>query len=335
VEFKRILARALDRQELSPDEVKRFLLATGDERTLLFDAASAIRDEHFGKRAHVRAVVEFSNHCGCNCLYCGMRRDNKSLQRYWLSIEEIKQQAREARELGIGTLFLQSGEDSQYPFDDLCDAIKWITSENKQIVILCIGRRGREDYSRLWSAGATKFILKFETSNPHLFSSMKPGVTLQNRLKHLEWLREAGFKVGTGFIVGLPGQAVEDIAQDVLLLRQLKVDLASVSPFIPNDQSPLHGHPAGDIDLTLNAIAAIRIVAPTALIPSVSALKKLRPDGQAWGFKAGANVITINKTPLKYRDKYVIYNSARNLVDWESAVWAMEGAGLQRADSRE
>jgi len=335
VEFKRILAKAHSGKELSLDEIKCLLLATGSEQTQLFDTASAIRDEHFGKKVLVRAVVEFSNFCHGNCLYCGMRHENNSLQRYRLSFDEIRQQATEARQLGIGTLFLQSGEDFEYPLDDLCGAIRWVTSENDQTVILCIGRRGRRDYERLLAAGATKFIMKYETSNPLLFARMKPGLTLQNRLKHLGWLREVGFKIGSGFIIGLPGQMIEDVARDVLLLRELTVDMASVSPFIPNDQSPLGSHMPGDLNLTLNAIAAMRIVAPGALIPTVSALQRLKPDGQELGFKAGANVITINMTPPGYRDRYILYDSARKLVTWNSAMRAMERAGLQIADYRE
>jgi len=264
-----------------------------------------------------------------------MRRENNSLQRYRLSVDDIRQQAREARELGIGSLFLQSGEDSKYPLDDLCEAIRWATSENGQTVILCIGRRGKREYETLLAAGATKFILKYETSNPLLFGRMKPRASLQNRLKHLGWLKEVGFKIGTGFIVGLPGQTIEDIARDVLLLRELKVDMASVSPFIPNDQSPLGSHMPGDLNLTLNAIAAMRIVVPGAFIPSVSALQRLSPDGQVLGFKAGANVITINMTPPEYRDRYILYDSARKLVSWHSAMRAIERAGLQIADYRE
>src|SRR3972149_6981674 len=148
MQFERILAKAVDGEELSLGEIKRLLLATGNEQTLLFDTASAIRNKYLGKSARVRAVVEFSNHCASNCLYCGMRRGNKSLQRYRLSVEDIQQQAREARELGIGTLFLQSGEDSMYPLDDLCNVIRWVAAENNQTVILCIGRRRRPEYDR-------------------------------------------------------------------------------------------------------------------------------------------------------------------------------------------
>gem|GEM_PF-3688419 len=155
MEFKRILAKAHSVKELS-------------------------LEQHFGGRALVRALVEFSNFCHSNCLYCGMRRENNSLERYRLSVDDIRQQAREARELGIGTLFLQSGEDLEYPLDDLCGAIRWATSENEQTVILCIGRRGRRDYERLLAAGATKFILKYETSNPLLSARMKPGAILLN-----------------------------------------------------------------------------------------------------------------------------------------------------------
>jgi len=180
VEFKRILAKAHSVKELSLDEIKSLLLANSSEQTQLFDTASAIREEHFGGRVVVRAVVELSNFCYCNCLYCGMRRENNSLQRYRLSVDDIRQQAREARELGIGTLFLQSGEDLEYPLDDLYDAIRWATSENDQTVILCIGRRGRREYERLLAAGATKFIFKYETSNPLLFARMKPGAILLN-----------------------------------------------------------------------------------------------------------------------------------------------------------
>jgi len=185
------------------------------------------------------------------------------------------------------------------------------------------------------AAGATKFILKFEASNPILFSKMKPGVTLQNRLRHLRWLRQGGFKIGSGFIVGLPGQTIEDMAKDILLLPELKVDMASASPFIPNDQSPLGSHMSGDLNLTLNAIAVMRMVVPTALIPSVSALERLKTNGQVMGFKAGANVITVNMTPPRYRDRYLLYDSARHVVSRDFAVRTIEKAGLQIADYRE
>lgn len=265
MEFERVLAKVSRGEKPSVDEVKYLLLVTGSEQARLFDAASAIRDQHLGRIAFVRAVVEFSNFCYCNCLYCGMRRDNNGLERYRLSVDDIKQQARAARDAGIGTLFLQSGEDYGYPLDDLCDAIRWATSENDQVVLLCIGKRRRQDYERLFAAGATKFVLKYETSNPLLFARMKPGDTLPTRLTHLAWLKEAGFKISTGFIIGLPGQTIEDIARDILLLKEMGVDMASISPFIPNDKSPLAGQIPGDLNLSLNAIATMRMVLPTAL----------------------------------------------------------------------
>lgn len=335
MQLSEILAKARGEKELSVDEIKRLLLATDSEQSELFDAAGAVRDKHFGKRVIVRAVVEFSNYCTCNCLYCGMRCDNKSLERYRLFSEDIRQKATEAKELGIGSLFLQSGEDPEYPFDDLCEAIRWVASENGQTVILCIGLRKRQEYERLLAAGATKFVLKNETSNPVLFRKMKPGATLQNRLRHLRRLRDVGFKIGTGCIVGLPGQSVDDLAHDVMLVQKLRADMASASPFVPNDGSPLSSEIPGDLNLTLNVMAATRMVAPNIHMPSVSALNTLNPDGQVLGFEAGASVITINMTPGAYRDKYLLYKSGRALVTWDSAMRVIERAGLQMADHRE
>lgn len=289
--------------------------------------AREIRRQVFGDMVRMRGVVEITNYCRKDCHYCGMRRSNRELGRFRASdADEVFTAVQALAELGLTTVLLQGGEDVRS--DRLLEALlPRIRSELGLSVILNVGERTRQGLARLRAAGADGYIMKFETSDPELYGRITQS-RLEDRLRNLEWLRELGFKVGVGNIVGLPGQTLESVADDLLLARELRPDFVSASPFIPNEGAPLEAESPGSLDLTLRVLALYRILLPHALIPTVSALEKLAPGGQVQGLHAGANVITANFTPPAWRDRYVIYSPRRFVVTVEHALATAARAGL-------
>ena len=306
------------------EEILRLLLARGQGQHELFTQACEARGSN---RLAVRGVIEISNACAKNCEYCSMRRQNTKLDRYALTAEDIIKASRVIAGAGISTVFLQSGQSPKC--DGLLEqAVPKIISVTNCDVLLCMGEKDKSVYERYKSLGASSYILKFECSNEDLFRSIT-GTELSNRLACIENLKAAGFKVGTGSIIGLPGQDINDIVNDILLAAALKPDFVSVSPFIANKNTPFEDMPHADIDLTLNMIAILRLMLPQTLIPTVSALEYIHSAGQAAGLNAGANVITVNFTPGRIRDQYSIYNSDRFVVSMDHAGKAAEQAGME------
>lgn len=294
---------------------------------MVFALAREVRSAHSGDRAFLRAVLEFSNSCRCNCLYCGMRRDNAGARRFRLGAAEILGIARKVADDGIRTFFLQSAETEEYDAGWLAGIIRSVASMGLE-VLLCVGVRDESDLDLWREAGATKFILKHETSDPVLFASMKPGLTLGDRLRWLRTLRSHGFQIGSGPLLGLPGQTTGSLADDILLMRDLGVSMSSVSVFLPADGTPLGEAPPGSVDLGLRFIAAMRLALGGTLIPATSTFERLRPGGQLDCFRAGANVITVNTTPPALRDDYELY-SRRYYVGLEHARSVISAAGLR------
>ncbi len=255
-----------------------------------------------------------------------MRRSNRIPDRFRLSADEVLEAAACAQACGIATILLQGGEDvgSDRLLDEVLPRIK---RELKLYVILNVGERTRSRFEQFRRLGADAFIMKFEASNPALYAQATHG-SLMDRLENLRRLRDVGFVVGTGNIVGLPGQTLEHLADDLLLACELGPDYLSSSPFIPNEGTPWEREPVGDLDTTLNFLAASRILLERALIPSVSALEKVRPGGQLRGLLAGANVMTVNCTPSRRRDQYRIYSRERFVVTLGHVGRTLEAAGL-------
>jgi biotin synthase len=257
-----------------------------------------------------------------------MRASNKNLERYRLTAEEIFAIATEIQKTGvISTIFFQGGQDP------LCDPIleEVIPEIKKKLnlsILLCLGEKPKDVYFKFAELGADSYILKFETSSPELYKQVAY-TPLDRRIQCIRWLQEAGYKVGTGNIVGLPNQTLDTLAEDILLALKLQPDFVSSSPFIPNQNTPLDSLPYGNINLTLNTMAIYRIALPTALVPTVSALEKIQKGGQLMGLNAGANVMTINFTPEKYKGKYVIYSKQRFVVSLEHAIESIKEAGLR------
>ncbi|WP_027717495.1 [FeFe] hydrogenase H-cluster radical SAM maturase HydE [Desulfovirgula thermocuniculi] len=307
-EFCEALAKAQKNHDLSREEIIVLLEAEGEELEALGRAADEVREKYLGREVHLRGIIEFSNHCRQNCLYCGLRRDNKHLRRYRMSPEEILAAARKAVELGLPTVVLQSGEDPYYSAPVVAEIIRRLKEEvGVKAITLSLGERSREDY-RLWrQAGADRYLLKHETANRELFACLRPGTSWENRLRCLLWLKELGYQVGSGNMVGLPGQDLETLAEDILLLKELDVEMAGIGPFIPHPQTPLAGEAGGSLDLTLKTLAVTRLLLPLAHLPATTALGTIHPQGRRLGLCYGGNVIMPDITPLPYRRHYQIY----------------------------
>jgi biotin synthase len=316
-----------DSASLTVQDILPLLTAEGDLQEELFEQARSVRREAGQDGVVLRGVIEISNYCQKGCDYCAMRTANKEIGRYTLSADDILLLARKIKEAGITIAFLQGGQN---PGSDrlLEEVVPVIKNELGMNVLLCIGERPKETYERFFSWGADSYILKYETSDPDLYHSITSG-RLEKRLQCIEWIRAAGMKVGTGNIVGLPGQSLESLANDILLDARLKPDFVSSSPFIPNSNTPLQNHPKGSVVITLNTIAILRIILASCLIPSVSALESVRSDGQTAGLNAGANVLTVNFTPREKRDLYRIYSSSRFVVSLDHAMNSIARAGLR------
>lgn len=256
-----------------------------------------------------------------------MRFTNKELNRYTLNPEEILTLAATIKDAGIHIVFLQGGQN---PGNDhiLEQVIPIIKNELKQEVLLCLGERPQSVYEKFAQLGADSYILKYETSDAALYQEISH-TPLERRLQYIDWIKAAGLKLGTGNIVGLPDQTLESLVNDILLDIRIKPDFVSSSPFIPSSNTPLQNHTFGNVNLTLNTMAILRVALKTPLIPSVSALESVYKDGQTMGLNAGANVITINFTPKKSQDLYKIYSERRFVVSLEHAKRSIENAGLR------
>jgi len=321
------LPPAAARLNLTPAEIRRLLLVTGAEQQELFARAREARSLAGVDAVKLRGVIEISSYCQKTCDYCAIRAGNKAMSRYRMTEDFIMGVAEQVREAGIGTVFLQAGQDRQ--MDQAVSAvIPRIRGELGCEVLLNLGEKPRHVYEEWAALGATSYILKFETSDPQLYWDIVR-TPLDKRIDCIRWIKAAGMEVGTGNIVGLPGQTLDMLVRDVLLVAELEPDFASSSPFIPNENTPLERAEDGDVNTTLNSIALFRLLFPHALVPTVSALEKLRPGAQRAGLDAGANVITINFTPKDQRDKYSIYSKERFIVKPDYAHRIIDDAGLQ------
>lgn len=312
---------------MEKQEIIEQLKVKGKEQLELFEKARNIRKENFGERAVVRGVVEITDACVVDCDYCPMRKSNR-YNRYIMSSDEIIEASRPIKESGLKVVFLQGGEIPATT-RRVGEAIPKIRKffKNDVEILLCLGNKTKEEYSYLKEQGADSYILKHETSDPSLHKKLRH-TSLDSRLKCLQDLLDLEYKVGTGTIVGLPRQTLNSLADDILLPKKYGTHMTSCSPLIPAKDTPLENYSSGDISLTLNTIALMRIVNPKTLIPSVSAIEKIRSEGQLEGLNAGANVITINYTPERERNKYSIYGKDRFIVQKNYALRILEKAGL-------
>jgi len=306
-------------------EILTFLKATGPALDPLWAEADAVRRENVGEAVHLRGLIEISNICAAQCAYCGIRVKNPNVHRYKMTLEEILESVRLAERLGYGTVVLQSGEaPAVMPDEWVTRVVREIRKISPLAITLSLGERPENDYQafRDWAeAGANRYLIRFETSNPDLFRKLHPGHPgLEVRLLALKKLREAGFEIGSGVMVGVPGQTWDDLANDIELFRALDLDMIGVGPFLPHPETPLGQEFAAlrenpeqvpnDELTTLKTVALTRLVCPKSNIPATTALACIdRSQGHRNGLTRGANVIMPNVTPAKYRSLYEIYPS--------------------------
>lgn len=290
------------------------LLRLDNERdtALLFDFAEAIRQRFMGDGVLLRGIIEFSSFCRNACAYCGLSRTNTQLHRYRLTDAEILAAAENICEAGIKTIVLQSGEEDNLDADWLSQMIAEVKARFDVAITLSVGERSRDEYALWRRAGADRYLLKMETSDVALYKELHPGMSFANRMECLRHLAELGYQAGTGNLVGLKGQTVESLAEDILFFKKGDFDMLSVSPFIPHAQTPLAAEPTGDLGMTLKVTALTRIVSRNAHIPATTAIGSLAGrDERPKALMAGANVLMPNFTPAPYRKQYEIYPNKR------------------------
>ena len=282
------------------------LLSDQDNQQDLFKRADAVRRHYVGDAVHLRGLIEFSNRCRNNCLYCGIRRDNQNISRYRLTEEEIIEQAKLAVRLGFKTIVLQSGEDVFYQKDNFSHVIETIKKMDVAIT-LSVGERTYEEYKAWKEAGADRYLMRIETTDKELYHKLDPGMNWDHRHECLMMIKELGYELGSGIMVGLPGQTIESIANDLLYLKEIGVDMAGIGPFIPHPDTPLKDSAGDNFDLSLRTMALMRLLMPDINIPATTAMETLRPMGRILALKAGANVVMPNMTEQKYRKLYTLY----------------------------
>jgi biotin synthase len=309
VEF--ILEKAVCSNMLAEEEILS-LLEVKDAKQL-FEEADKVRKKYVGDGVHLRALIEFSNYCKQNCLYCGLRRKNSKIIRYRIKHEDIIKLAKKAKSYGYKTVVLQSGEDPFYTAEKMTKIICDI--KNLDIALtLSIGEKTFEEYKIFRNAGADRYLLKIETTEEDLYTKLNPKMNLKNRIECIENIKNLGYEVGSGIIVGLPGQTLKSIARDILYLKSIPIDMAGIGPFIYHPDTPIlkknrfHKVETNNFfELSLKVIAILRILMPDINIPATTALQTLNPQGRLIALQSGANIIMPNATETIYRKYYEIY----------------------------
>ena len=308
-----LIGKAQDGKDLNRKEIIQLLSLPAKYSPELFSAADKVRKEQVGDEIFLRGIIEFSNYCERNCLYCGLRKGNASLSRYRMSEDEILATAEQIKNTSVSTVVLQSGEDSFYSQDIVCRLIERLRKETDLIITLSIGERALNDYNAFQQAGANRYLLKHETASAELYKYLRPGCEWENRLQCLRWLKELGFETGTGNMVGLPGQTPEILADDLLVMKLLDADMLGIGPFIAHPDTPLAGIGHDDLELTLRVLALARLITRNTNIPATTALSTLHPQGRLLALQAGANVVMPDFTPEIYKTRYDIYPGRKDV----------------------
>ena len=299
-------------QILSREEFISLIENRNPERAgYLFERALAVRHRHYGHDVYIRGLIEFTNYCKKDCFYCGLRASNRNAQRYRLSKEQIMDCCREGYRLGFRTFVLQGGEDPWYNAERIEDLVHTIKSEFSDCAVtLSVGEHPRKVYQRWYDAGADRYLLRHETATAKHYSMLHPAnLSLENRLRCLWDLKEIGYQVGCGIMVGSPGQTTENIADDLLFMAKFQPDMVGIGPFIPQHDTPFRDKTAGTLELTVFLLGIIRLMLPQVLLPSTTALGTIHPTGREQGILAGANVCMPNLSPTEVREKYALYDN--------------------------
>lgn len=285
--------------------------SSGADRDFLFERARAVRDAHYGRKVYIRGLIELTNYCKNDCLYCGIRKSNVSCERYRLTKEQILSCCESGYALGFRTFVLQGGEDGWYTDERMTDIVRAMRQAYPDCAItLSLGERGRESFKRLYDAGANRYLLRHETADEAHYARLHPAsMTLTHRLQCLRDLKEIGFQTGAGFMVGSPYQTTECIVRDFRFLQELKPQMVGLGPFIPHHATPFKDFPAGSTERTLLCLSIVRLLLPNVLLPATTALATIDGDGRIKGMNAGCNVVMPNLSPLEDRSKYLLYDN--------------------------
>lgn len=281
-----------------------------EDEELIYSYAREVREKYYGKEVYLRGLIEFSNYCKNDCKYCGIRRSNENASRYRLSTEEILECCDKGYALGFRTFVLQSGEDLFYTNEKICDIVSRIKANHPDCAVtLSIGEKTREEYQAYFDVGADRYLLREETSNPiHYGKLHPPELSIKNRKQCLYDLKDIGYQVGCGIMVGSPYQTPENIVEDLRFMQDLKPHMIGIGPFIHHKDTPFRDMPDGTLKDTLHLLAILRLMFPHILLPATTALGTIHPLGRELGIKAGANVVMPNLSPRGVRGKYLLYD---------------------------
>ena len=310
--MKDIVNQIADSRTITLEQLSH-LLTTDDRDTIqyLFDRAHATAQQHFGNKIFMRGLIEISNHCKNDCLYCGIRRSQKDVHRYRLTKEEILDCCEQGYALGFRTYVMQGGEDGWFTDDRMCDIVATIRQKYPDCAItLSLGERNHESYQRLFDAGANRYLLRHETADPAHYAQLHPAeMSFEHRMRCLQDLKAIGYQVGCGFMVGSPYQTVHTLLKDLQFISNLQPQMVGIGPFIPASNTPFHDRPAGSVETTLRLLSIIRLILPPVLLPATTALGTLHPRGRELGILAGANVVMPNLSPRDHRKDYRLYDN--------------------------
>lgn len=300
-----LIHKAEHSHRLTEEEILQILLDKNTEQAL-FAAADRVREKYVGNEVHLRALIEFTNICRNNCLYCGLRAENRAVKRYRMPSRQILSLAQKAAQQGYKTVVLQGGEDPFFTAGVLVPLLRQIKSLDMAIT-LSLGERPYEDYAAFKEAGADRYLLRIETTDRTLYEKYNPGMSFDNRLRCLHDLKRLGYETGTGILVGLPQQNPRSLAKDILFFQQFGADMIGLGPFIPNPDTPLKQAAAPALTPALKVMALTRLLLPDVNIPATTAMEALEQDGRLKALQSGANVIMPNITEKQERQNYALY----------------------------
>lgn len=276
----------------------------------LFEKSREVQQRFFKNRIYIRGLIEISNYCKNDCYYCGIRKSNGNVCRYRLTKEAILSCCETGASLGFRTFVLQGGEDAYYNDERLCEIVAAIKEGYPHCAVtLSLGERSRKSYEMLFAAGANRYLLRHETANPTHYGKLHPPkLSSEKRKECLKNLKEIGFQTGTGFMVGSPYQTLENLAEDMLYIKELQPQMVGIGPFIAHHETPFATFPDGNVELTLFLIGALRLMLPNVLLPATTALNTIGDHGRERGILAGANVIMPNLSPKEAKEQYTLYD---------------------------
>ncbi len=311
METELLIEQLFNTRDLSDGELIQLLDESNPIDDALFQTADRKRRAFYGDEVYLRGLIEFTNYCKNNCYYCGIRCGNRQAERYRLSKEEILSCCKEGYALGYRTFVLQGGEDPFYTDDLICEIVSQIHHEFPDCAItLSIGEKSKSSYQAYFDAGAVRYLLRHETADGLHYRKLHPdNLNPDHRKQCLYHLKEIGYQVGSGFMVGSPYQTKENLISDLRFLQQLKPDMIGIGPYLRHEQTPFASFKNGSLILTLRLISILRLMFPYALIPATTALGTIHPNGREMGLKAGANVVMPNLSPVSVRKKYSLYEN--------------------------